>query len=214
MPFRFVVILMATALLASSPAFAATNPAVIKMTPQMTTQSLAGRADSDLVEFKNGRQLPVRDIRRLDAISRKLRAPGKPLPAALTAKPVATGGVPLRHRGDLLGALKRADSDTIQLPSGRQLTVGQLRLLKPELEKQLGRPLDSLPVRQIPTGPATKLQRTIDRAGWKGILKQPDSTVLESPNGKRITVGELRQVLSLGQTSQTPAPARNMGGRP
>lgn len=188
------------------------SPTVIKMTPGMTTQSLANRADSDLVDLSSGRRLPVRDLRRLDAVGQKLRAAGagKTMSPALTARPAAKG-IPLRQRNDLLAALKRPDSDTIQLPSGERLTVGQLRLLKPEIEKRLGRPIDAVPDRQVPTGPATRLQRGMDKEQWKGILQNPDNnTVLESPNGKRITIGELKQVLTMGRGQ---LPAKGTGGR-
>ncbi len=189
-------------------------PGVIKMTPGMTIASLAGRADSDIVEFTGGKRLPLRDLRRLDAVGKKLRTGGsKPVAPAFAAKPAATG-MPVKDRADLTAALKRQDGETIQLPSGKRLTVGQLRLLKPEVEKRLGRTLESTPGRTIPKGPAVKLQRGADRTQWKTLLQKPDSTVLESPNGKRITVGELKEMLAVGRDRVERHPALEKGGRP
>lgn len=189
-------------------------PRVIKMTPGMTVTSLAGRADTDIVEFTGGRRLPVRDLRRLEAIGKKLRTGGsRPVAPAFAARPAATG-LPVKNRADLTAALKRPDGETIQLPSGKRLTVGQLRLLKPEVEKRLGRTLESTPGRTVPKGPAIRLQPGADRPQWKALLQKPDSTVLESPNGKRITVGELKQALAVGRTRVEQQPALGKGGRP
>lgn len=186
---------------------------IIKMTPGMTVQSLAGRADSDVVEFTGGKRLPVRDVRRLETIGRKLRTGGsKPVAPAFAARPAATG-MPIKDRADLTAALKRADGETIQLPSGRRLTVGQLRLLKPEVEKRLGRSLESTPRRTVPKGPSIKLQRGAEKSQWKALLQKPDSTVLESPNGKRITVGELKEALTVGRDRVERHPALGKGGR-
>jgi hypothetical protein len=197
-------------LLSATPLFAAqeiktdAGRKIIKLTPGISTQKLLqGRADSDLVEFSMGKRLPVRDLRRLDSISQKLRGTGKPMPPSFSFRPAPTGS-PVRQRGDLAAALKRPDSDTIVLPSGELLTVGQLRLLKPRIEKILGHPLDAVPGRQTPIGPATRLQKSIGKSEWQGLLKQPDNTILESPGGKRITVGELKQVLTMGR-SRMPA---------
>ena len=189
-------------------------PSVVKMTPGMTVQSLAGHADSDVVEFSGGKRLPVRDLRRLEAVGKKLRTGGsKPVAPAFAAKPAATG-LPVKDRADLTAALKRPDGETIRLPSGKRLTVGQLRLLKPEVEKRLGRTLESTPGRTVPKGPAVKLQRGADRSQWKTLLQKPDSTVLESPNGKRITVGELKETLAVGRDRVERHPAQGKGGRP
>lgn len=167
-------------------------------------KQIQGRGESELVDFGNGRRLPVRDLRRLDAVSQKLRGAGRPLPSAPAVRP-GSAVVTLRQRGDLLAALKRPDTEAVRLPSGRELTVGQLRFLAPVLEKRLGRPLESGPGRQVPSGPALKVSPATDRKSWKEILQQPDSTVLESPGGRKITVGELKQVLAPGSGSRHPA---------
>lgn len=185
---------------------------VVKMTPGMTVSSLAQRSDSDVVEFSSGRRLPIRDIRRLDAVAKKLQAGARPLPTAFSVKPGATVAT-VKSRDDLLAALQRPDTDTVRLPSGKLITAAQLRLLKPEVEKRLGRSMESVPTRRTPTGPTMKLQHTVPVLEWKSILTQPDNTVLESPNGKKITVGELKQVLTMGRTDFKAQTGTVKGGR-
>lgn len=202
--------LSAAPLFASQEIITAAGRQTIKLTPGTATRTLLqGRSDSDIVEFSTGKRLPVRDLRRLDSIGQKLRGASKPIPPAFSSRPALTGS-PVRQRSDLVAALKRPESDTIQLPSGELLTVGQLRLLKPSVEKLLGHPLDAVPSRQTPTGPATRLQKSIGKTEWQGLLKKPDNTVLESPGGKRITVGELKQVLTMGRSRM---PAKMTGAR-
>jgi methionyl-tRNA formyltransferase len=102
---------------------------------------------------------------------------------------------------DIAAALDRPDSDTLQLPSGKTMTVGLLKLVREDVERRLGRSLTAGKVRPDLSGPAVKVQSGTD---WKNILQRPDGTVLESPGGKRITVGELKQVLAA--TGSSPAP--------
>jgi len=136
------------------------------------------------------------DVRRLTATAQKMRsaAPGSRLPAALKMKPAATG-IRVNNAADLAAALKRSDNETVQLPSGRLATVGQIKLVQPLVEKRLGRKLTAVPSRPNLAGPAIKISKSTTKDEWKGIFQKPDSTVLESPNGTRITVGELKQAL-------------------
>jgi hypothetical protein len=173
---------------------------VLKHTPSMRTSDLAGRPDTDLVEFADGRRVSVGALRRLAAAAPKLRASGTyRVPAALRAAPAASG-TRIDSAADLTAALARADSETVRLPSGRLATVGQIRFVLPRVPGRLARP--------GPPGPAIKVSRSTTADGWKGILQKPDGTVLESPNGTRITVGELKQALAGTGKSAPPAPGR------
>jgi hypothetical protein len=117
------------------------------------------------------------------------------MPAALKMKPAATG-TKINNAADLAAALKLPDNTTVQLPSGRLATVGQIKLVRPLIEKRLGHSLAMVQQRPNLTGPAIKVNKNTSRAQWEDILKKPDATVLESPNGKRITVGEAKQYLA------------------
>ena len=191
---------------------AATAPApspgarVLKFSPTMPPEALKGRADGDLVELSDGRRIRIGDVRRLTAAAQKMRtASGDRRPQALLAAPAASG----RHvanAGDLATALKGSDHETVQLPSGRRITVGQIKLVQPQIEKQLGHRLEAAAPRREPTGPATKVGANAD---WKSILQKPDRTVLEAPDGTRITVGELKQALA-SEPSATPGGASRL----
>jgi hypothetical protein len=206
------------------------NQSITKFTPNITVSSLAGRPDSDLVELQSGRRVTVGTLRRLDALAQKMRAATPRVArdtATLRVKPAATG-TPLHNAADLAAALKRPDNETVQLPSGRRVTVGQIKLLQPFIEKKLGRPLTALPQRPNRTGPAIKITSQPDRAAaekyWRDILLQkPDSTVLENTKGERITVGELKQYFAARakarpaaptKATPTPAPPQGQKGRP
>lgn len=170
---------------------------VTKYSPGMQLQSFAGRPDSELIEFADGRRVRLGDMRRIEQSAQRLRSAPKVavVPPGLQFKPAASG-TRVETPQALADALKRPDSDTLVLPSGAKLTVGQLKFLQPMVEKRLGRPLSAAPGRPPLSGQANKVTAQSD---WKSILAQPDSTVLESPSGKRVTVGELKQVIKSRQ---------------
>lgn len=182
----------------------AANPNIIKYNSKITANSLAGRPDSDFVEFSNGRRLSVGDIRRLQAAQQRMRAakPGSRIPAALSVKP-ATTGKRINTSADIATALKRPDNETVRLPSGRLVTVGQIKFVQPLVEKRLGRSLATLPKGPDLSGPAIKITKTTTKSEWISIFQKPDNTVVESPNGKRITVGMLKQEM-IQQTKVAP----------
>jgi len=166
---------------------------IVKFTAKMPANALEGRPDTDMVELSNGSRVRLGDIRRLKTATRKLREPkADRLPTALRAKPAGTG-TPLKNAADLAAALKRPDNDTVVLPSGRRVTVGMIRLLQPQVEKRVGRSLAVDTKRPALSGPAVKVGANTD---WKDILRRPDPTVLEAPDGTRITVGELKRALA------------------
>lgn len=184
----------------------AAQPGVVKFTPKMSAGALAGRPDADLVELSDGRKVRLGDVRRLRAAAAKLQAsaPGSRLPKAFRSKPAATG-TPLSNASDLSAALRRSENDTVVLPSGRRVTVGMIRLLQPEVEKRLGRPLSAGARPADLSGSAVKVDA---KADWKSILQKPDTTVLEAPNGKRITVGDLKQALAASKSPGRLQPGR------
>lgn len=169
----------------------------LKMSPQLRLNSLAAHPDSKLIELSDGKTVRLGDLRRVEQASRKLRsapAGGAP-PAGLQFKPGA-GGIQIKDAAGLAEALKQPDSETVVLPSGRRVTVGQIRFVQQRVEMRLGRPLDALSKRPSLSGPALKVT---DKSDWNTILKKPNQTVLESPSGKRITVGELKQAIRDGK---------------
>ena len=181
-------------------------PGVVKLTPNLKAGQLAGRPDTDQIELSNGSRVRLGDIRRLKAVAAKIRAakPGSKLPQAFRLKPAATG-IHLATAQDLTAALKHDDKETVVLPSGKRTTVGMIRFLQPEIERRLGHPLAGSAGTRSLTGQVTKVNANSD---WKSILQKPDGAVLEAPNGQKITVGELKQVLASSKPNQPLMPLK------
>lgn len=194
---------------------AAGKPRIIKYTRGMGVNSLAGKPDTDEIELPSGRRMTVGDARRLQAAAQKMRAavPGSRANAALKVKPAATGTL-VKTKADIAAALKRPGNETIQFPNGQRITVAQLKFMQPFIEKKVGHKIDILSRRPNLSGPATRVSQTTTKAEWESILRQPDNTVLESQNGKRITVGELKQYMTQnkGKIRKVSAPGKAMPG--
>jgi hypothetical protein len=175
------------------------GPAVIKYTPNMSVASLASRPGTDVVQFSSGRRMTVGELRKLDRMLQEARAPKiDKMPRALKVKPNANNiKVRMTSAADLSQVLKRPDNDTIQLHSGRLATVGQIKLVQPLLAQRLGRPIASLSKRSDLSGPAIKVTKSMTKAQWEEIGRKPDNTILENPNGVRITVGELKSNITM-----------------
>jgi len=192
----------------------ASGSSMLKISPGMSPAVLAGRPDSESVQLPSGRTITLGKLRELSRLSQRLKeAKAKPLPAALTLQPAKTGRL-VKNANDLSAALKRPDSETVQLPSGTRITVGTLRYLQPMLEERLGRKLSNTVSRPDLTGKAIKIKKTEDIAYWKNILQQSDSTILEAPGGQRITVGELKLSLNGGsgkslKPASSPSPMKH-----
>lgn len=186
---------------AAQPA-AATEPGVVKFNPTMPASALAGRPDTDRLELPDGRRVKIGDIRRLTAAAKKMQAegPGSRLPKAFRTRPAATG-TPINNAADLSAALKRPDTDTVVLPSGRRVTVGMIKQFRPHVEKKIGRSLTAGAKPPDISGTAIKVDKKTD---WKAILQKPDATVIEAPNGTRITVKELRQAVDAAPARRNP----------
>lgn len=200
------------------------NPSsnIIRYSPALKMKNLDSVPDTAFVEFSPSRRISVAKLRRLELLQQKMRAPKiSRLPAALRIKPSPTGGQRLHSASELPSILKLPDQETIVFPSGRRASVAQIKFLQPFVEKQTGISFAALPKRPNLLGTAVKVNA---RSDWKAILQMPDSTILESPNGRRITVSEAKQYLtkhpSALPTSKTipnslgaPQNSRKGGGR-
>jgi len=170
---------------------------VLTYKKEMKASELAGRPATDKIEFSHGRQMSLGDIRQLREMGRQLReaALGSKRPAAFNIRPGAPVAK-LNNAGDLAAALKRPDTDTVEL-KGKPVTVGMIKLLRPLIEKKLGRLLDAVPERAFQRPNTTGTARKVNtQTNWKEIQQLPEDTILESPKGKRITVGMLKKALA------------------
>jgi len=184
----------------------AIQPHVIKFSPQLTHEALVGRPDTDLIELSNGRHIQLGDVRRMLAQSQKIRAAASAPPSAFRIAPAATG-LRIQTSTDLGNALRTMrDNDTVQLPSGRRVTVGQIKALQPVIEKRLGHKLGEPATTARLTGPSIKLAPGMTDAQVHKLLPvhPTNETILESPRGTRVTVGQIQQYLQSTEGGGTP----------
>lgn len=184
--------------------YPASAPTIVRINRNLPPNALQGKSDTDLVELSSGKRMQVGDIRKLTAIAQKNRslAPNAKEPPALKLRPAATGGIALRSKGDLQAVMQRPDSETVVLPSGKRTTVGMLKLLQPQVEERRKQLRPVAIQRPDLSGPAIRVDAATD---WYALFKQPDTTVLETGRGKRITLGELKQTLANSGTQQPAA---------
>jgi hypothetical protein len=57
----------------------------------------------------------------------------------------------------------------------------------PQAERGLGR--------RLAAASAERALPVDSRADWKSILQMPDTTLLQTPNGTRVTVGDIKRAL-------------------
>ncbi len=168
-----------------------TEPSIIKYNRTVPISAMHGRSDNDLVEFASGKRVRLGELRKLDAFSKKLKAtPDKHLITGLRQQPSDHPKLTIRSAAELTAALKFNNTDTIQLPSGKRYTVAQLRLAEEMVKKNLG-----IEPKKRMMKPAEIIQIT-PKTDWKTVLKTDDNTILQSPNGTRITVLELKKALA------------------
>ena len=186
----------------------------LHFTHGMTVQALAGHGDAEMVVLPSGHTVSVGLLRHMDSAMRAVHAPPTfHPPLGFTLKPAVTGA-PVRNAVDLAQAMNTMkDTDTVQLPSGRRVTIAQIKLLAPMVERQSGHKLSVAPAPVNLNGPTIKISPGTTKAAWQAILAKPDNTILESPTGVKVTVGGIKQYLAatpgfpLGEGSMVKASA-------
>lgn len=156
----------------------------IHVSPTMRSADLAALPDTQMVVFPNGLRMSVRQLRGLSPLQ---RLPGRS--SEMLRKP--PGGPVLQVTPESsLAQLERAAPQTLlQLPDGRRITAAQLKAVDEALAKSRPTTARARPA----AGQAIRVPHGTPLAE---LLARPDGDVLESPGGKRITVGELRRYLS------------------
>ncbi len=148
-----------------------------------------------------GTVVSAADLSRVSRISKALRKnKKKKLPKALTLK-TRKRGTKVKNLEDIKKALKRRSKDTLILPSGQRLTVGLLKLIQPQVEEQLGRGLTAKKDR-------ARVIKVGKKTDWKSVLQMPDNTILQAPNGKKITVIQLKSTLAKNVKGNSLNPIR------
>lgn len=162
--------------------------APVRVNAQTTLTSIRALPAGAQVELGNGAKVPAqRMVAVADAIR---RAQSKPRSASTSnfSKTTASPALVLRGGTHLPSVMARPDTDVVQLPNGMKLTVGDMKKLA-ELSPALkGRAM--LPqARGDLNGAAIRVTSSADLSKLRNA---PDTTILENPNGVRVTLGELR----------------------
>ena len=191
----------------------ADNGQVLKITANTSRALLRSLPENTVVDLSNGKQIKMRVIRKATALSLKLKqshAAGLHPSFKLKFKP-ASQGIKVHSLSEIRSALELKESETIQLPSGRLLTVEMLKLIQPELERRLGKKLSDFSKRPLLSGKTIQVRRNGNKKYWENIFNKPDDTVLESPGGKRITVGDLKKYI-FAENNSTALSTTGQGG--
>ena len=195
----------------------ASAPAQLKYTPGMTMKTLAGHADNEELVFPSGMRITVRDMRKAQDAARVMMAQRQhqEFPSALRTRPAPTG-TRIASGADIAAALRRGQpNETLQLPSGRTITTGQLQLMQSQIEARTGHSLADIKPRPTlaqanviikPNTPKVELRKQL--TGLK------DSDIIATPKGSVVTAGEVRsyfhdipgQKAAAGKRTSAPKP--------
>lgn len=183
---------VAALLFAPAAAFAEAGAKAVPVRPATRSADLAALPESQVLVFPNGLRMSAGQLRGL---APKQRVPARG--SEMMRKPPAGPGLEV-HRGSTLADLERAPPQTLlRLPDGRAITAAQLKAFDEALTRSRPATARAAPA----TGQAVRVPRGTPLAE---LLARPDSDVLESPGGKRVTVGELRRYLAGSAGSAVP----------
>jgi len=185
---------------------------VVRLAPGFHRADLALLRDDQMVETAQGRRIPVARLRLIMEIVAKEHArTGRRRAPQFEILPPTTAPCTPPGRGETLAhLLARPASDSICTPSGRPVSVAQLRAMAPyvgkhpELRARLG-----LTVRASANAIRIASAADLRNKARTTLRNAPDSTVLVSPKGTRITLGALRAFLR----SKAPPGVKPLGGR-
>lgn len=180
------------------PLFAHAQPtAPMRITNATNLASLRALPPTAKVQLPSGRQIDAsRFNSQVDMLRRAQQRSVSRGGVDLSIRP-AQGAATMKitNAAGLAAALARPNSDVVELPNGAKLSVGDLRKLGALAQREKGRnPLDAAKVNVSAAARASaiapiKVRNRQDLIALKG---KPDATVVEAPNGARITLGDIR----------------------
>lgn len=167
------------------------NARVVRVQPNLRLQDLQALRNDQTIETPSGRRLNVgrfRAIQQAVVEAKERTARPRPQSFRILAPTPRLAAVPLRPRETAADILARPPEQVVRLEDGKTATVAQLRAIAPYVQQRYGLSLASK--RAAPQGPALRIRSVTD---LKSLPRNSsDNTILETPSGKRITVGELR----------------------
>lgn len=185
---------------------------IVRVAPGFRRADLSALRDDQMIETPSGNRVAVRKLRFIQqaVAAARIKTAMRRQGAFQILPPTFAPCVKPAPGETAAQILARPPTDVICTPSGKGVSVAQLRLIAPTVRQ---RPQ----LRSIrpfaPAGPAILIASRQDlRAQFHTNLKNaPDSTVLVSPKGTRVTVGQLRALL---KANASPRPfIRPTGGQ-
>jgi len=153
-------------------------PGVVRVGPQTRPADIAALPPSQVLEYPRGTRLTVAQVKSLEPLAARLRSiTGH----GVLRQPLSGPTLPVTRQTERSRLESAPNATVLQLPDGRKMTAGQFKAVLPHLP--------SASARQAPA--VVKVARGTPLSE---LLKRPDTDVLESPVGKRTTVGELRRL--------------------
>jgi hypothetical protein len=185
------------------------NAKIVRLSPGVGRAQVLQLRDDQIIETPSGRQLSVASYRRLQAAMSSAQARGTAREAAPFAYSRPAGGINLPAGETTAQLLKRPDSTVVRFANGAVATVAQVKSMRPFIAQRYGVSLDA-PAPAQPSGAALKV------ANLQGALSElkgkPDNTLLESPKGTRVTVGDLKLALGVPAIEAAQASKVRSGG--
>ena len=186
-------------------------------------KTLAAMPGNSRIQFDNGRMVRAQDLAKIVALTESLKQTRKPEPVpralhGVTAKSAVGPSLSIEE------ALKRPGDEPIRV--GKLVYSAQaLREIDAKLRASPREPMGlaarATAVRNRTGAPPPRTSagqqlRLAKGTSLKSVLDKPDNTVLVSPHGKTITVGQLKAHLNkTGQTvEQLQAQARKAAKKP
>ncbi len=183
---------------------ASTSPLIIAK-PGQSLKTLAASPKDSRVTLVGGQTASVTMLGKIEQLQIKLRTNRVVKPVPLSLPNVVAQGVVGQNNLTINEALKRPANEVIQI-STHKYTAENLRkmdaLLKANprdprgIAERMGRPTATAST----SGPILKVTRG---ESLQQLLNKPDNTVLESSNGKKVTVAQIKQYLA--KERMTPA---------
>ena len=187
---------------------------IVRMPSGVRPSDLRVLRDDQVLETPSGRHIQVgrlRQIQQAFETARLRRAQPRPQGFAILAPTPKVAPVALRPHESVAEILARPAGEVVRLPDGHTATVAQLRALAPYAQQRYHLKGAGAPVgRRAPVGPAMRITSLAQLKALPPNL--PDSTILETRSGTRVTLGEIRQVLK-ARPAPRLAVTQTSGGR-
>lgn len=168
---------------------------VVRIGTGVKLADVAVLRDDQLIETTGGRRLRVGKFRAImQAVTAAQARTAVPVasPFPILPRPLAAG-VPIPAGQTARELLSRPPTDVVRLTSGSSVSIAQLRAMAPYVEKKYGVNLTSAAGRKPMLPPGATVIRVTSVADIRKLSRiAPDTTVLETPSGARVTLGDLK----------------------